>query len=175
MGTLYHEKRYVIGLKDMSRYLPMAFLAAEDDSFYQHMGVDPVAILRAAINNLRKGRQGEGGSTITQQLIKQLLLTSERSYTRKMKEAILAYRVEQDYTKDQILTVYLNQIYLGEHAYGVGGCGPHLLRQTRGGHYPGRERGYCRSAKAPQHVQSLPPTRRGQNPADVCAGPSARS
>ena len=119
LGTLYHEKRYVIGLKDMSRYLPMAFLAAEDDSFYQHMGVDPVAILRAAINNLRKGRQGEGGSTITQQLIKQLLLTSERSYTRKMKEAILAYRVEQDYTKDQILTVYLNQIYLGEHAYGV--------------------------------------------------------
>lgn len=119
LGTLYHEKRFVIGLKEMSRFLPMAFLAAEDDAFYRHMGVDPTAILRAAINNFRKGRQGEGGSTITQQLIKQLLLTSERSYTRKMKEAILAYDLEKTYTKDQILTIYLNQIYLGEHAYGV--------------------------------------------------------
>ena len=83
------------------------------------MGIDPVAIARAAINNFRKGRQGEGGSTITQQLIKQLLLTSERSYTRKMKEAILAYQLERNFTKDQILTIYLNQIYLGEHAFGV--------------------------------------------------------
>ena len=119
LGLLYHEKRFVIGLKDMSRFLPMSFLAAEDDSFYRHMGVDPLAIARAAINNFRKGRAGEGGSTITQQLIKQLLLTSERSYKRKMKEAILAYRLEKDLSKDEILTIYLNQIYLGEHAYGV--------------------------------------------------------
>ena len=97
----------------------MAFLAAEDDAFYRHMGVDPWAIIRAALNNFRKGHTGEGGSTITQQLIKQLLLTSERSYTRKMKEAILAYRIEKDLTKNEILTIYLNQIYLGEHAYGV--------------------------------------------------------
>lgn len=119
LGTLYHEKRYVISLKEMSKYLPMSFLAAEDDGFYRHMGVDPIAILRAAINNFRKGHAGEGGSTITQQLIKQLLLTSERSYTRKMKEAILAYRIEKDLTKNEILTIYLNQIYLGDHAYGV--------------------------------------------------------
>ncbi|MCX4310516.1 MAG: PBP1A family penicillin-binding protein [Desulfovibrio sp.] len=119
MGTFCHEKRYVIGLRDMSRFLPMAFLAAEDDAFYRHMGVDPWAIIRAALNNFRKGHTGEGGSTITQQLIKQLLLTSERSYTRKMKEAILAYRIEKDLTKNEILTIYLNQIYLGEHAYGV--------------------------------------------------------
>ncbi len=119
LGTLCHEKRYVISLRDMSSYLPMSFLAAEDDAFYSHMGVDPMAILRAAINNFRRGHTGEGGSTITQQLIKQLLLTSERSYTRKMKEAILAYRLEKDLTKNEILTIYLNQIYLGEHAYGV--------------------------------------------------------
>ncbi|WP_165079451.1 MULTISPECIES: PBP1A family penicillin-binding protein [unclassified Desulfovibrio] len=119
LGTLCNEKRYVISLREMSPFLPKAFLAAEDDSFYQHMGVDPVAILRAAINNFRKGHTGEGGSTITQQLIKQLLLTSERSYTRKMKEAILAYRIEKDLSKEEILTIYLNQIYLGEHAYGV--------------------------------------------------------
>lgn len=119
LGTLYHEKRYVIPLSDMAHYLPMCFLAAEDDSFYHHLGVDPWAILRAAINNFRRGHTGEGGSTITQQLVKQLLLTSERSYTRKMKEAILAYQIEKDLTKNEILTIYLNQIYLGEHAYGV--------------------------------------------------------
>lgn len=119
LGTLCHEKRYVITLAEMSRFVPMSFLAAEDDAFYRHIGVDPMAILRAAINNFRRGHTGEGGSTITQQLIKQLLLTSERSYTRKMKEAILAYRLEKDLTKNEILTIYLNQIYLGEHAYGV--------------------------------------------------------
>ena len=119
LGTLCHEKRYVISLAEMSRFIPMSFLAAEDDAFYRHIGVDPLAILRAAINNFRRGHTGEGGSTITQQLIKQLLLTSERSYTRKMKEAILAYRLEKDLTKNEILTIYLNQIYLGEHAYGV--------------------------------------------------------
>lgn len=119
MGTLYNEKRYLITLKDMSPYIPMAFLAAEDDAFYRHMGVDPLAILRAAINNFRRGHTGEGGSTITQQLVKQLLLTSERSYTRKIKEAILAYRIEKNLTKNEILTIYLNQIYLGDHAYGV--------------------------------------------------------
>lgn len=119
LGTLCHEKRYVISLRDMSHFLPMAFLAAEDDAFYRHMGVDPMAILRAAVNNFRRGHTGEGGSTITQQLIKQLLLTSERSYTRKMKEAILAYKLEKNLTKNEILAIYLNQIYLGEHAYGV--------------------------------------------------------
>lgn len=119
LGTLYIEKRYLITLGEMAPNLPRAFLAAEDDSFYSHMGVDPVAILRAAINNFRRGKAGEGGSTITQQLIKQLLLTSERSYTRKMKEAILAYKLEKNLTKEEILTIYLNQIYLGDHAYGV--------------------------------------------------------
>lgn len=119
LGTFFHEKRYLVTLDEMGEYIPMAFLAAEDDGFYEHMGVDPVAILRAAINNFRRGRAGEGGSTITQQLVKQLLLTSERSYTRKMKEAILAYKIEKDLPKKDILAIYLNQIYLGEHAYGV--------------------------------------------------------
>lgn len=119
LGTLYKEKRYLIDLKEMAPFLPKAFLAAEDDGFYTHMGIDPLAILRAAINNFRSGHMGEGGSTITQQLIKQLLLTSERSYTRKMKEAILAYRLEKDLSKSEILTIYLNQIFLGDNAYGV--------------------------------------------------------
>ncbi|MBQ7617250.1 MAG: PBP1A family penicillin-binding protein [Desulfovibrio sp.] len=119
IGTFAHERRYVIALNQMSKFLPLAFLASEDDSFYRHLGVDPFAIVRAAVNNFKKGHTGEGGSTITQQLIKQLLLTSERSYTRKMKEAILAYQLEKNLTKDEILSIYLNHIYLGEHAYGV--------------------------------------------------------
>ena len=122
IGTLATEKRYSITLKEMSPWLPMSFLAAEDDSFYQHHGVDPVAIVRAFIYNLRNKASGggqQGGSTITQQIIKQLLLSSERSYTRKMKEAILAYRLEHTVSKDDILQTYLNYIYLGQHSYGV--------------------------------------------------------
>lgn len=119
LGSLYHEKRYMVPLKDMSRFIPLAFLAAEDDSFYRHEGVDPIAILRAAIINFQRGTVSQGGSTITQQIIKQLLLSSERKYTRKIKEAILAYRLERHLTKDEILTIYLNQIFLGQHSYGV--------------------------------------------------------
>ncbi|MDR1776354.1 MAG: PBP1A family penicillin-binding protein [Desulfovibrio sp.] len=119
LGVLGHEKRFLVNLDEISRYLPLAFLAAEDDAFYRHHGIDPTAIIRAALSNFRTGTHGQGGSTITQQIIKQLLLSSERTYTRKIKEAILAYQLEKNLSKDEILTVYLNQIYLGEHAYGV--------------------------------------------------------
>lgn len=119
LGMLYHEKRFLISLDDMSRFMPLAFLAAEDDSFYSHLGIDPLAILRSFILNVQQGRMTKGGSTITQQLVKQLLLTSERSLTRKMKEAILAFHLEKMLSKDEILTIYLNHIYLGEHSYGV--------------------------------------------------------
>ncbi|MDR2743653.1 MAG: PBP1A family penicillin-binding protein [Desulfovibrio sp.] len=119
LGVLCREKRFLVGLGDISRFLPLAFLAAEDDAFYHHSGIDPVAIVRAALTNFRTGTKSSGGSTITQQIIKQLLLSSERTYTRKIKEALLAYRLEKNLSKDEILSIYLNQIFLGEHAYGV--------------------------------------------------------
>ncbi len=119
LGSLFHEKRFMVPLEQMSPYITKAFLAAEDDSFYQHAGVDPVAIMRAALVNFQTGRNKQGGSTITQQVIKQLLLTPEKSYKRKIKEAILAYRLEKELTKDEILSIYLNQIFLGQKAYGV--------------------------------------------------------
>ncbi len=119
MGVLSHEKRFVITLDDMPKYLPMAFLAIEDSSFYQHPGINVFAIVRAALVNMERGTTSQGGSTITQQIVKQLLLSSERSYIRKMKEAILAMRLEQELSKDQILALYLNYIYLGQHSYGV--------------------------------------------------------
>ena len=119
LGNLFAEKRFLATLADMPPLLPKAFLAAEDSSFYQHEGVDPMAIFRAFLRNMQHGGAKQGGSTITQQLVKRLLLTPERSLKRKIKEAILAYRLERYLTKDEILTIYLNQIYLGSRAYGV--------------------------------------------------------
>jgi len=119
LGYLYSEKRFLVTLSEMPDFLPKAFLAAEDSTFYQHEGVDLTAIGRAMIKNLQRGGIKQGGSTITQQIIKRLLLSSEKSYKRKIKEAILAYRLEKYLTKDEILTIYLNQIYLGSRAYGV--------------------------------------------------------
>ncbi|MGL1863968.1 MAG: PBP1A family penicillin-binding protein [Pseudodesulfovibrio sp.] len=119
LGYFYKEKRFLVTLDQMSGWLPKAFLAAEDASFYQHDGVDLTAITRAFVANMKAGRTKQGGSTITQQIIKRLLLTPEKSYKRKLKEAILAFRLENYLTKEEILTIYLNQIFLGAHSYGV--------------------------------------------------------
>ena len=119
IGYFYRENRFLISLDEMPKTLPQAFLAAEDAEFYEHEGVNPVAIFRAFLINLRSGTHRQGGSTITQQVIKRLLLTPERTYERKIKEAILAYRLERYLSKDEILTIYLNQTFLGSNAYGV--------------------------------------------------------
>lgn len=119
IGYFYKEKRFLIPLSMMSPITSRAFLAAEDASFYEHEGVDLPGIARAAIKNALAGGIRQGASTITQQVIKSLLLSPERSYERKIKEIILAYRLENYLTKDEILTIYLNQIYLGAKAYGV--------------------------------------------------------
>ena len=119
MGYLFREKRFLVNLELMPAFLPKAFLAAEDARFFEHEGVDYQAIARAFLANVREGGTSQGGSTITQQLVKRLLLTPERSYERKFKEAILAYRLENYLTKEQILYLYLNHIYLGNSSYGV--------------------------------------------------------
>lgn len=119
LGYFYREKRFLIPLSMMSPITVKAFLASEDAGFYQHEGVDLPGIVRAAIKNFMAGSIVQGGSTITQQVIKSMLLTPERSYERKLKEVILAYRLEKYLNKDEILTIYLNQIFLGAKAYGV--------------------------------------------------------
>jgi penicillin-binding protein 1A len=106
-------------LKEMSPYLPKAVIAAEDRRFYSHFGVDPIGLLRAAFANLSAGHVVQGGSTITQQLAKNLFLTPERSLRRKIQETLLALWLEHRFTKDQILEIYLNRLYLGAGAYGV--------------------------------------------------------
>src|SRR5690606_2582300 len=102
---------------------------AEDASFYEHTGFNLVAIARAFIANMKAGRTVQGGSTITQQVAKSFFLTSERTYTRKIKEVIMAYRMETHRTKEQILYLYLNQIYLGQGAYGVAAAAETYFRK----------------------------------------------
>ena len=113
------EHRILVPFEQIPEKLRMAFLAAEDQQFYEHPGINPARILSAALANLRAGHTVQGGSTITQQVAKNFLLTSERSYTRKIREAILAYRIEEAFSKDEILYLYLNHIYLGRGSYGV--------------------------------------------------------
>jgi penicillin-binding protein 1A len=119
LGYFYKQNRFLFSLKDVPSYVPRAFLAAEDSEFYHHKGIDFWGIVRAAIKNIEAGTIVQGGSTITQQVVKSILLSPERSYKRKLKEAILAYRLEKYLTKDEILSIYLTQIYLGAGAYGV--------------------------------------------------------
>ena len=119
MGYFSREKRFLVNLENMSPHLPKAFIAIEDERFYQHEGVDLYAIARAFVSNLKSGTHGEGGSTITQQLVKQLLVGRKKSYVRKIREAILAHDLERNLTKDEILHIYLNHIYLGNSSYGV--------------------------------------------------------
>jgi len=108
-----------LSLKEMSPYLPKAVIATEDRRFYSHFGVDPIGLARAVFANLAAGRIVQGGSTITQQLAKNLFLTPERSFARKIQETLLALWLEHRFTKDQILEIYLNRVYLGAGTYGV--------------------------------------------------------
>jgi penicillin-binding protein 1A len=119
IAEFFKERRIVIPLKEMPRTLIDAFVAAEDSRFYKHQGIDFISIVRAFVKNLEAGTIVQGGSTITQQVTKSFLLTPERSYKRKLREAILAYRIDKAFSKDDILYLYLNQIYLGHGAYGV--------------------------------------------------------
>lgn len=117
------EKRIFVPIDTIPKDLINAFLAAEDSNFYKHSGIDPLAIFRTSVRNIFSVVKGEpsmgGASTITQQVVKNFLLTKERTFQRKIKEAILAYRMSQAFTKDRILELYLNQIYLGSGSYGV--------------------------------------------------------
>ena len=119
IAEFFNQRRIVIELKEMPEALVNAFIAAEDARFYEHEGIDFHSIVRAFFKNLEAGRIVQGGSTITQQVAKSFFLTPERSYTRKLREAILAYRIDKRFSKEQILFLYLNQIYLGHSAYGV--------------------------------------------------------
>ena len=120
LGRLHREEnRQVIPLSKISIYFPNAVIATEDPHFYEHRGIDLGSIFRAGVKNFAYGRVVEGGSTITQQLAKNLFLTKRKTLARKLAEALLALQIERRYTKEEILELYFNQVYLGHNAYGI--------------------------------------------------------
>lgn len=119
LGEDFVERRTVVKIDQIPPHVKVAFLAAEDASFYEHQGLDYPGMLRAIWVNLRSATSRQGASTITQQVVKNVLLTQDRTYERKIKEVILARRIEQTLTKDEILELYLNHIYFGHGRYGV--------------------------------------------------------
>jgi penicillin-binding protein 1A len=118
IGEFGEERRSVVKLEDVPPVMTRAILAAEDDRFFTHSGVDFLGIARAAFANLAAGGKAQGASTITMQLARNFFLSNERSYTRKIYEILVALKIEQALSKEQILEIYLNQIYLGQRAYG---------------------------------------------------------
>lgn len=119
VDTLSVEAREVVKLEDVSPYIKDAFLSIEDKQFYSHHGLNFKGIARAVITTFLKGRATQGGSSITQQLAKNAFLTPEKTFSRKVKEAILTYQIERTYTKDEILERYFNEIYYGSGSYGI--------------------------------------------------------
>ncbi|MCP1659224.1 penicillin-binding protein 1A [Neisseria perflava] len=118
IGLYGEERREFTKIEDFPKVLKDAVIAAEDKRFYEHWGVDVFGVARALVSNLVAGGVQSGASTITQQVAKNFYLSSERTFTRKFNEALLAYKIEQSFSKDQILELYFNQIYLGQRAYG---------------------------------------------------------
>ncbi|HKU46310.1 MAG TPA: penicillin-binding protein 1A [Burkholderiales bacterium] len=120
IGEFGEERRAVVSIADVPAQLKQAIIAAEDERFYQHPGIDYIGVLRAAAANLVAGGRRQGASTITMQVARNFFLSSEKTLTRKMYEALLAFKIEHSLNKEQILELYVNQIYLGQRAYGFG-------------------------------------------------------
>src|SRR3954469_13813266 len=120
IGEFGEERRSVVAIADVPPQLKAAILAAEDERFYQHAGIDYIGVMRAAYTNLVAGGRRQGASTITMQVARNFFLSSEKTLTRKLYEAMLAFKIEHSLSKDQILELYINQIYLGQRAYGFG-------------------------------------------------------
>ena len=118
LGEFGEERRAVVSIHEVPAIMKQAILAAEDERFYQHGGVDTMGVLRALHANLLSGGKRQGASTITQQVAKNFFLSSEKTYTRKFYEALLSFKIEHNLSKDQIFELYINQIFLGQRAYG---------------------------------------------------------
>ena len=130
IGELFEEKRYPIAVSKVSPILIKSFLASEDARFYEHIGVDPQGLLRAGISYIMKQSAKQGGSTITQQLAKNVLLSRERTIERKVKDILLALKIEKNFSKDEILEMYLNTIFLGNNSYGVEAAARNYFRKS---------------------------------------------
>ncbi len=124
IGEFGEERREFAHIKDVPSVMKQAILAAEDERFYQHPGIDTLGVLRAAYSNFVGGGRRQGASTITMQVARNFFLSTEKTLTRKLYEMLLAFKIENNLGKDQILELYINQIYLGQRAYGLSAAYP---------------------------------------------------
>ena len=129
IGEFFREKRLLTPYEKVPKHVVQAFVAAEDDTFFRHTGINYLAMVRAFLANIKSGRKSQGGSTITQQVARSLLLSSEKTYGRKIREVLLAQKMEKSLSKEDILYLYLNQIYLGQGAHGVGAAAQVYFRK----------------------------------------------
>jgi len=123
LGEFGEERRELVAVKDVPDLMKKAILAAEDDRFYQHGGVDYFGVIRAALSNFTAGGARQGASTITMQVARNFFLSKEKTLTRKFNEMLLAFKIEHNLSKDEILQLYINQIYLGQRSYGFASAG----------------------------------------------------
>ena len=133
IGEFGEERRSVIAIQEVPKTLIEAIIAAEDERFYQHAGIDYLGVLRAAYTNIVAGGRRQGASTITMQVARNFFLSSEKTLTRKLFEALLAFKIEHNLTKEQILELYVNQIYLGQRAYGFAAAARTYYGKALGG------------------------------------------
>ena len=173
LGEIYEKRRYVVPLDQIPKQVQDAFIAAEDANFWTHGGIDYEGILRAVGRNAVKGRKAQGASTITQQVARNFLLTSDKTYERKIREVLLSRRIEEVFDKSHILYLYLNQIYPGQRRLRRRSRLAGLLREARGGPEPGRGRHPGRSAPAPQRLLPTPALEEGAGPPGVRTQPDA--
>lgn len=130
IGEFFNERRTVVPYNQIPEKVVQAFLAAEDDQFFKHSGINFLAILRAMMANMRAGKNVQGGSTITQQVAKTFFLSPEKTISRKIREAFLAWSLEDNLSKEDILFLYLNQIYFGHGAYGIENASQTYFKKT---------------------------------------------
>lgn len=130
IGEFFRERRTLVSYDRIPERVIQAFLASEDDQFFSHSGINYFAIMRAMLANMRAGRNVQGGSTITQQVAKTFFLSSEKTFDRKLREAMLAYQLEENLKKEEILYLYLNQIYFGHGAHGIENASQTYFKKT---------------------------------------------
>ena len=177
LAELASERRIFVPITAIPDIVRRAFISAEDQNFYSHRGIDPLAITRAAIFDLSHAGQGRrpiGASTITQQVAKNMLLDNQISFSRKAKEAILAMRIEQNLSKDRILELYLNEIYLGLGAYGVAAAAQTYFNKPLDKLTIAEAAFLAALPKAPNNLNPFKYPGRRPIAARLCAGPAGR-
>src|SRR5258708_36879373 len=162
IGEFGEERRSVVRMEEVPALMKQAILAAEAERFYQHTGGDYQGLLRAASSNLVAGGKTQGASTITMQVARDFFLSREKTLTRKLYEALLAFKIENSLSKDQILEIYINQIYLGQRAYGFGAAAQVYFGKTRSHLNSAQSTNLARSPNPPSPFTPLINPKRAQ-------------